>query len=192
MTRKLLFLISGPGRLFIIIVLIMSSLYLKAEPGETLVVGYVRSKTDKSPIVAANIYIEGTRVGTQTDDEGFFILRHYGPETKLVISSIGYKSHVVTLRPGEPVSVNIELREGIRALQELFVFPGSNPATLLLKKVREAAVVNDVHNSGKALRTEEQDLILMPVGDESSRVRYQKWTRGIHSSPDKSGFSFTI
>jgi len=188
MTRKLHFFLSGPGRLFIIIVLIMSSLYLKAEPGETLVVGYVRSKTDKSPIVAANIYIEGTRVGTQTDDEGFFILRHYGPETKLVISSIGYKSHVVTLRPGEPVSVNIELREGIRALQELFVFPGSNPATLLLKKVREAAVVNDVHNSGKALRTEEQDLILMPVGDESSRVRYQKWTRGIHSSADSSVF----
>lgn len=172
----------------LVVLFINIQLPLNADPGETLVVGYVRSKTDKSPIAAANVFIEGTLIGTQTDEEGFFILRHRGTENKLVISSIGYKSHTITLRPGEPVSVNVELREDIRALQELLVFPGVNPATLLMKKVREAAVVNDIYNSEKALRTEEQDLILMPVGNESSRLRYQKWTSGIHSTTDSSVF----
>lgn len=175
-------------RFCVVVLLILSIPAGLARAGETLVLGYVRSKSDKSPIAAANIYIEGTRVGTQTDDEGFFLLRHTGPENKLIISSIGYKTQHLTLRPGEPVSVNIELREDIRALQELFVFPGVNPATLLMKKIREAAVVNDIHNSGRPLRSDEQDLILMPVGNESSRIRYQKWTRGIYSSTDSAVF----
>lgn len=176
------------SRMIVVTLLIISSLTGLAQTGETLVVGYVRSKTDKSPIAAASIYIEGTRAGTQTDDEGFFILRHYGPETKLTISSIGYKTQHLILRPGEPVSVNIELREDIRALQELFVFPGVNPATLLMKKIRETSAANDVHNSGKAYRSEEQDLILMPLGNESSRLRFQKWTRGVYSSTDSAVF----
>jgi hypothetical protein len=162
---------------------------LRAQPGETLVVGYVRSKSDKSPLAAANIYFEGTRVGTQSDEDGFFVLRHLGPEKKLVFSSIGYKTVEVMIEPGTPVSVNVELREDIRTLQELFVFPGVNPATLLLRKIREAAAVNDIHNWPLTFRTEEEELVLMPLGRESTRRKFEKWTSGLISSSDSSVLS---
>lgn len=170
----------------LLLVLLFVAELLYAQPGETLVVGYVRSKSDKSPIVAANIFFEGTTIGTQSDDDGFFVLRHPGPEKRLVISSIGYKPVVVTIDPGAPMSVNVELREDIRSLQELIVFPGVNPATLLLRKVREAAAVNDIHNLALTFRSKEEELILMPVGRESTRRRFEKWTSGLINSSDSS------
>ena len=118
------------------ITVVLLSLTSLVSAQQTTVVGYVRSKIDKLPVVAANVYVEGTITGTQTDDEGFFFLRHNGPENKLLFSSIGYKTQVLTIRAGETMSVNIELKEDIRALQELFVYPGVNPATLLMKKVQ--------------------------------------------------------
>jgi hypothetical protein len=170
----------------LVVVLISVAEPLYAQPGETLVVGYVRSKSDKSPIAAANIFFEGTTIGTQSDEDGFFVLRHPGPEKKLVISSIGYKSVVVTIEPGAPMSVNVELREDIRTLQELIVFPGVNPATLLLRKIREAAAVNDIHNSALTLKTQEEELVLLPVGRESTRRKFEKWTSGLIQSSDSS------
>lgn len=159
-----------------------------AQESETIVVGYVRNAFDKSPIPAVNVYFEGTGYGTQTDEEGFYVLKHSGGERKVVFSSIGYKKHVATVRPGEPVSLNVQLREDILALQELIVFPGVNPATLLMKKVREAAGVNDVFNSQQAFRSNEEELVLMPVGSESVRSRFRKWTAGLVSHTDSTHF----
>jgi hypothetical protein len=156
--------------------------------GETVVVGYVRSKIDKSPIPGVNVYLDGTQVGTQTDEEGFYVLRHTGNENKVVFSSIGYTTRVVTIRAGEAVSITVELREDIRALQELLVFPGVNPATLLMKKVREAAAANDIHNVDQPLLSEEEELVMMPVGRESSRRRFDRWTAGLVSEKDSSEF----
>jgi hypothetical protein len=155
---------------------------------ETLVVGYVRSKSDKLPIPSANIYFEGTTIGVQSDEEGFFVLRNAGSEDKVVFSSLGYKSQIVTIKVGEPMSVNVELREDIRVLQELFVVPGVNPATLFMKKVREAAAHNDIHNSLQPFFTEDEELVLMPVGNESMRRRFEKWSTGLLSTSDSTVF----
>ena len=175
-------------RLFCFILMVVPVFFNAMNAQETIVIGYVRSKIDKSPLSAVNVYFEGTTVGTQTDEEGFYVLRHPGNEAKVVFSSIGYKNQVVTIRPGQPVSVNIELREDVGALQELFVFPGVNPATLLMKKVREAAAINDVSNTDQTFKSEEEELVLMPVNGESSRRRFDKWTSGLVSEFDSSVF----
>lgn len=170
------------------ITVVLLSLTSLVSAQQTTVVGYVRSKIDKLPVVAANVYVEGTITGTQTDDEGFFFLRHNGPENKLVFSSIGYKTQVLTIRAGETMSVNIELKEDIRALQELFVYPGVNPATLLMKKVREAASANDIHNSSQTLLSEEEELVLMSATNYLPARKFRDWTGGLISSGDSSEF----
>ncbi|MBE2189267.1 MAG: carboxypeptidase-like regulatory domain-containing protein [Candidatus Kapabacteria bacterium] len=99
---------------------------------ETLVVGHVLSKTDKSPLSAVNIYFKGTNTGVQSDEEGFYVIRNKGSESKLVFSCVGYKTQEISVRPGEVTGVEVALREDINILQELFVLPGTNPALLSL------------------------------------------------------------
>jgi len=162
--------------------------FVVALAGETVAVGYVFSSMDKSPLPAVNVYFEGTQTGTQTDEEGFYILRNYGPENKIVFSSIGYRTQVITIRPGEPVSITVNLREDIRALRELLVFPGVNPATLLMKKVREAAAANDIHNTNLTLQSQNEELILMPAGNNFLSGRFTKWASGLIDASDSSLF----
>lgn len=175
-------------RTFLTVTTLFFATFLAAMDGETVVVGYVYSSMDKSPLPAVNIYFEGTQTGTQTDEEGFYILRNFGPENKIVFSSIGYRNQVITIRPGEPVSLTVNLREDIRALKELFVFPGVNPATLLIKKVREAASANDIHNTSLTLQSQDEELILMPAGKNYLSRRFDKWISGLIDERDSSLF----
>jgi hypothetical protein len=109
--------------------------YVFASSAETLVVGTVRNQTDKLPLEAVNVYFEGTKKGTQTDDEGFFMLKSEGNESTLIFSSVGYKTRKIKIKPGETNGVNIELQEDINLLNEFFVLPGINPALDIMKKV---------------------------------------------------------
>lgn len=175
-------------RTFLVVTLFLFVAFQVTTAGETVVVGYVYSSIDKSPLPSVNVYFEGTQTGTQTDDEGFYILRNTGPENKLVFSNIGYKNQVITIRPGEPVSTTVYLREDIRALQELLVFPGVNPANLLMKKVREAAAANDIHNTSLTLQSQDEELILMPSGNNDLSRRFDKWVSGMIDERDSSLF----
>lgn len=168
----------------IFIVLIFSE-HLYAQ--ETLVVGHVRSKTDKSPLSAVNIYFKGTNIGVQSDEEGFYVIRTKGSESKLVFSCIGYKTQEISVRPGEVTGVEVALREDINILQELFVLPGTNPALDLMRKVREEKVRNDVYNLPLTISCDEQSLVL--IGKNSSTKKlFKQLSDGLLSSQDTSCF----
>lgn len=128
---------------------------------ETVVVGTVRSKTDKTPIQSVNIYLKNTQIGVVTDEDGFYVLKHTGSENTLVFSCIGYKTQEFKIKPGETTGLYVEMREDINLLQDLFVLPGANPALDLMQRVRENRIKNDIYNHPVTLSNEEQQVVLL-------------------------------
>jgi hypothetical protein len=128
---------------------------------ETVVVGTVRSKTDKTPIQSVNIHLKNTQIGVVTDEDGFYVLKHTGPENTLVFSCVGYKTQEFKIKPGETAGLYVEMREDINLLQDLFVLPGANPALDLMQRVRENRIKNDIYNHPVTLSNEEQQVVLL-------------------------------
>lgn len=132
-----------------------------AQMNETLVLGKVFCAAGKLPLEGVNVYFEGSSVGTQTDEDGFFVLRNRGTQNRLVFSSIGYRSKQIRIEPFSIAEINIFLHEEIRLLEEVFVIPGQNPALDLLKRVRANRLQNDVFARGWMLRQSASESILL-------------------------------
>jgi hypothetical protein len=157
---------------------------------ETIVVGNVRSKTDKSPIQSVNIYFKDTHVGVESDEDGFYVIKHAGQENTLVFSCIGYKNQEFKVKPGETAGLYVELREDINFLQDLFVLPGANPALDLMQRVREAKQKNDVYNYPLAVFSEEQQLVLLSrnSGTNVTARLFDQLSKGMVSPLDSTLF----
>ena len=67
---------------FAILLFLLISGFVKSE--ETLVIGNVRNKADKSPIQSVNIYFKNTNIGVVSDEDGFYVIKHTGKESILV------------------------------------------------------------------------------------------------------------
>ena len=157
---------------------------------ETMVLGRVFSATDQEPLQGVNIYFAGTTIGTQSDEDGFFVLKNPGSEIHLVFSHIGYKTREVRLQQGKLAQVNMPLQEDVRILQELFVLPGANPALDLLKRVRENRLQNDVLSGGIQLRQSGSELMMLQKSDGSgsSPRLFNRLNAGLISDNDSSAF----
>ena len=143
-----------------------------AQAGETLVLGNVRNKSDKSPIQSANIYFKDTNIGVESDEDGFYIIKHTGQESILVFSCIGYKTQEFKITPGETTGLYVEMREDMNFLQELFVMPGKNPALDLMDRVRKAKQKNDAYNAPFTFFVDNQQVVLLS-GEKSKHRSVQ-------------------
>lgn len=83
------------------------------------VTGKVTSGEDGEGLPGANIVIKGSTNGTVTNIEGHFSIEVEGPETVLVISSVGYEKQEI--RVGNRSVINITLTSDITALSEVVV-----------------------------------------------------------------------
>ena len=147
------------SRLLLIIILFASS-FAKAE--ETVVVGQILNKADKSPISQVNISFKNSDKVTQSNEEGYFLIRYSGKESQLNFSSVGFKKAKIRVKPGQSVGIQIELEEENTLLQEAFIIPGANPALELMKKVRLMRKVNDSSQQQNfSAESTEQNLILL-------------------------------
>ena len=72
----------------------------------------------EGPIPGANILVQGTNTGTQSDFDGNFTIEA-SPEDVLVISYIGYGTQSVTV--GEQTSINVTLQTDQQQLDEVVV-----------------------------------------------------------------------
>ena len=144
----------------LLIILLFASSFAVAE--ETVVVGQILNKTDRSPVPQVNISLKNTDKVTQSNEEGYFLIRYTGKESQLIFSSVGYKTQQIRVKPGQSVGVQVELEEENTLLQEAFIIPGANPALELMKKVRMLRKVNDVsRQAGFSSQSTEQNLILL-------------------------------
>ncbi len=70
----------------------------KAPNGEMTVAGTVISSADNQPIVGANIYVEGTNVGTTTDAGGNYKLTVPASAKTVTVSFLGYDTKKISVR----------------------------------------------------------------------------------------------
>lgn len=157
-----------------------------AKTAETMVVGHVFSKADKTPLEAVNIYFKGTDIGTTTDEDGFYVLKHTGDEHILVFSSIGFKTQEMRVKSGETSGLYVEMKEDVHFLKDVFVLPGKNPALDLMDKVRKHKYQNDIYKQHYQLFIEDQEVVLL-AGDKSRSgiIRYfDKAVGGIAGKKD--------
>ena len=62
---------------------------------ETIVVGQVFNKFDRAPLQSVSVYFKGSSVQTQTNEEGYFLIRNQGKESVLIFSLIGFRKEEI-------------------------------------------------------------------------------------------------
>lgn len=89
----------------VVLILVFTSARGMVTPDNTVVKGNVRDKASGAPIAYATIYVEGTTVGTTSDEKGDFVLSypHSGKadEPSVVVCYIGFDDFVAPLKPGQ-------------------------------------------------------------------------------------------
>ena len=77
--------------------------------------GFVKSKEKGEPILMALVALEGTTVGTNTDENGYFSLTKLQPGTYYLfvkVINFGEYRDTITVKKGQLVSTNILLENG--------------------------------------------------------------------------------
>lgn len=102
-------------QLYLIILLAFCTLSVSAEKW---VKGHVFDE-DKQPVIGANVYWEGTQLGTTSDADGFFELKMSGKQNRLVVSYIGYTTLVTPVTDiSKPLQISLV---GEITLQEVVI-----------------------------------------------------------------------
>lgn len=84
--------------------------------------GIVRDAVTKEPLVAANVLVVGTRLGTVTNDRGRFAMSLPPGQYQIQCSYVGYKSAVVEFMLERDVEIPLELHSLDILLQDMTVF----------------------------------------------------------------------
>ncbi|NLO71391.1 MAG: carboxypeptidase-like regulatory domain-containing protein [Porphyromonadaceae bacterium] len=162
-------------------VFLLSAFQVNAQ--ETLVVGQVFNKFDRTPLESVSISFKGSTIHTQTNEDGYFLIRNEGKESVLVFSLIGFKKEEIRLKPGESVGIEVLLEEQENILNEILVRPGVNPAHDLMRKVRENRKTNNIRIN---LKSNEQSVVLLSKNDsrwQNNRL-FQQFKSGNLSEND--------
>lgn len=164
-------------------------LFFCGTAGAQTVSGYIFSDQGE-PLPGANIYIDGSSIGTITNNEGFYILKApAGPQT-IVFSFIGFINDTVTinLARGQTVRKNIRLREHTLQGDAIMVFAEEyNDAQQIVRKTIENK--NKYLAAIKNYTYEAYQKTVFEV-DRSSRGRFmggliESKSRGYYQYPDR-------
>jgi hypothetical protein len=92
------------------------------------------TSSSKETLPFATIYVKGTTLGTNSNEEGDFTLKLKPGEYELVFQYVGYAKKIEKINLNENKTLNIVLdNEGV-ALKEIEVKAGENPANIIIRK----------------------------------------------------------
>jgi len=150
-------------------ILLLMAVGTTAFAQETLIIGQVLNASDGFPIPNVSVYFKNTNIGMLTNEEGYYLLRNSGNETTVVFSLVGYKTKELKIKPGQTLGMDVRLDESNRLLDEILVYPGINPALLLMKKIRLLRNANDVtKHTGYSATEKEQSAV---VYEKNARMK---------------------
>ncbi len=92
--------------------------------------------SSKEPIAFASIYVEGTYVGTTTNNSGQYILKlPANGDYKVVYQSLGYKSQTIDIAyKGTPLQQDVTLIEELNTLEAVEITNGEDPAYRVIRE----------------------------------------------------------
>lgn len=89
---------------------------------------------NKEPLPFANIYLKGTSIGTNSNEEGNFTLKLKPGEHELVFQYVGYAKKIEKINLTGDLTLDVSLlNEGV-VLKEIEVKAGENPANIIIRK----------------------------------------------------------
>ena len=110
---------------------------------ETIVSGKITDANTGDPIPLANVIIQGTTEGTNTDFTGNFKLTSNKVFDSITVSYIGYLTKTKAVNPGSTQTINFQLKERIENLDEMVFVAEENPAFSIMRKVVDNKALND-------------------------------------------------
>ena len=107
---------------------------------KTVVRGKVIDDKTKETMAYVNVQFDGTSVGVTSDIDGNFYFDTKLNVSKIRVTSVGYKTFIVSVKQGEVNEIAINLQPATNDLQEVVVRSGKyrnrgNPAVELIQKV---------------------------------------------------------
>lgn len=124
-------------RRFLIYILLLTFSFRLFAQSSSLIIGQVYDAATLEPLSNVSITVRGTREGTASGPEGYYVLRTELTKQAVVeVSCVGYKTQRFTIQPGQSGGMDIALEEKTTHLADLFVMPGANPALPLMERVR--------------------------------------------------------
>ena len=103
---------------------------------QTKVFGIVKDAVSNEVLPYVTVRFQDSKIGTQTDTNGYFILETYYATDSLIFDYSGYKRKVVKIILDKPQEINIILSIKVDELEEVKILPPDEfPSTTLHKRV---------------------------------------------------------
>ncbi len=164
-------------RNFFSIVLVSLSFIANAQDQLGSIRGTVFDKNTGDPIPLANITLEGTKIGTSTDNNGFFSITRLQPgDYKLIIKVLGYDkfSKSFKIQPGKTINEKI-------FLEEMAIELGGVEITQEVQEAKEEVKISQVSVTPETIKK-------MPsIGGEPDIAQYLQVLPGVVSTGDQGG-----
>jgi TonB-dependent starch-binding outer membrane protein SusC len=125
--------------------LVAPALTGQAQQATGRIEGTVTDARSHQPLNAASVFVQGTGMGSQTNDRGRFALVNVPPgRYEIRVRRIGYQNLVrpVTLQEGQVATVNVEMNEAAVSLDEVVV-----TGTAATTRAREVPTSTDIVNA---------------------------------------------
>jgi len=122
------------------------TLFLNAQ--KTKVSGEITNSQTKELLPFVNVQFKGTKIGTTSNDNGFYSIETYYASDTLVISSLGFKQKKIFIKKDKAQQINIELEPSSFLIQEIVIEAKDdiNPADVILKNILAYKNINIVKN----------------------------------------------
>ena len=120
-------------------------LFIFGATAQNVTRGFVFNEIGTEPLVFAHVVLNDGPFGTTTDLNGFFEVESQFAVEKLQVKYIGFETITFPLRAGVD-TVRLYLKRSANELAEVKVYPGENPADVIMKKVVKNRKKNDPSN----------------------------------------------
>lgn len=101
---------------------------------QTFVLSGKITDTKKEPLPFATIYVKGTSIGTNSNEDGNYTLKVPSGEHEIVYQYVGYSKRIEKVKILENKTLDITLTSDGISLKEVEVKAGENPADIIIKQ----------------------------------------------------------
>lgn len=101
---------------------------------QTFVLSGKITDTKKEPLPFATIYVKGTSIGTNSNEDGNYTLKVPAGEHEIVYQYVGYSKRIEKVKILENKTLDITLTSDGISLKEVEVKAGENPADIIIKQ----------------------------------------------------------